>query len=467
MINPTHRFKKIWDSYVVAATVFAAIEIPARLTLSIPLEGWLKFMDWWIIGTFSCDIVLHFITAYSVKGKLVTDRKSIAFRYLKSWLILDLIATIPFDVVLGGFFNGSPEVLSALRLFRLARLLKLAKVAEITGGWQASGRKLNRGVMRLILFAFWILVLAHFVACGWILLGAVADKTTASSKYLTALYWCVTTLTTVGYGDLTPKTNPQIIYTMVIMFLGVGVYGYVIGNIASLLANLDVAKAQQRKKIEEMTNFFGYRNISQRVQNKVRDYYEHIWANEMTLGETALLEDLPRPLQIQISLELNRDILEKVPLFKNASEEFISALALRLKPAVYMPKDYIIKKGETGDEMYFISHGDVQVVAEDGQTVYATLSDGAFFGEMALVMDSPRSASIRAVDFTDVYTLDKATFTNVLGRFPDIAQQIRKTTEERLKELGANKARNGQDADDDEGSEDESPVGGEDQEKKK
>jgi CRP-like cAMP-binding protein len=82
--------------------------------------------------------------------------------------------------------------------------------------------------------------------------------------------------------------------------------------------------------------------------------------------------------------------------------------------------------------MYFISRGMVEIIAPDGHTVLDTLTDGGFFGEVALLFSQPRNASARAVDYCDLYILDKDTFDHVLARYPDFATQIKKEAEKRM-----------------------------------
>ena len=89
--------------------------------------------------------------------------------------------------------------------------------------------------------------------------------------------------------------------------------------------------------------------------------------------------------------------------------------------------------------MFFISSGSVDVVSEDGKTIYTTLIDGNFFGELSLLLEQPRIASIRATGFTHLYTLDKKPFERVLLQYPDLKQQIDIIVEQRLKELEPNK----------------------------
>lgn len=120
---------------------------------------------------------------------------------------------------------------------------------------------------------------------------------------------------------------------------------------------------------------------------------------------------------------VNRDVLEKVPLFQTCSPVFLHSLALMLKPDVFAPGDFIIRKGGTGSEMFFIVRGEVDVLA-DGDKVVGTLREGDFFGETALLLSQSRTASIRAKTQCDLYVLDKKSFNNVLKEHPQLAKSI-------------------------------------------
>ena len=116
---------------------------------------------------------------------------------------------------------------------------------------------------------------------------------------------------------------------------------------------------------------------------------------------------------------------------------------MNLVPVVYTPGDYIVTAGEVGYDMFFISKGSVDVVSADGTTVYATLSDGHFFGEIALLLSMPRTASIVAKGYCDLYSLDKDTFDRILARYPLFAENIKTLAEKRRDEINAAQTKNG------------------------
>ena len=74
--------------------------------------------------------------------------------------------------------------------------------------------------------------------------------------------------------------------------------------------------------------------------------------------------------------------------------------------------------------MYFVVRGELEVFAKDGETLLHVLSDGDFFGEIALYMKSPRTATVKAVSYCDLYTLSKRSMKHVVEKYPEIGQKI-------------------------------------------
>ena len=401
-----HLPNRKWFPFVVISATLAAIELPVRLLLGYEKNAAVAYFDWALTIIFSADMLFHLQRAKSFRGK-----GRVAAAYGKWWFFADLLAVIPF------------RLLPVPALFQLFRLLKLARIAELMGQWRHSAVH-HANILRLAFFLFWLGLLTHWIACGWLALRGITPEFDKGTHYLRSLYWCVTTLATVGYGDITPTSNPQMVYAIVVMMLGAAVYGYTIANVASILANIDPAKVRYHEIVEKLTAFMKYRNIPPHLQHRILDYNAYLWEKRLGYDETAAISGLPPNLRADILIFLNGEIIEKVPLFRGASEEFIRAVALEMRPVIFTPNDCIMRAGEPGLEMYFISRGTVEIVSPDGQTVYATLTAGDFFGEMALLLNQPRVATARAVDYCDLYMLEKETFDRILARFPDFAAHI-------------------------------------------
>ncbi len=121
---------------------------------------------------------------------------------------------------------------------------------------------------------------------------------------------------------------------------------------------------------------------------------------------------------------INRDALDRVPLFHGSKPVFLHNLAMMLKPVAYPAEEFILRKGEIGREMYFIARGQVEVLGEADKRL-TTLGEGDFFGELSLLLSQPRNASIRTVTACDLFVLEQRDFNDVLKSFPDFAAALR------------------------------------------
>jgi glucose-6-phosphate 1-dehydrogenase len=129
---------------------------------------------------------------------------------------------------------------------------------------------------------------------------------------------------------------------------------------------------------------------------------------------------------------VNREVLQKVPLFAGADEVFLHYLAMSLRSDVAAAGDEIIREGEVGQEMYFIARGEVEVLDKTGKRV-AGFKEGDFFGEIALLKSSPRTATVRALTAVDLFVLGKSDFDRVLRDNPQVEQAIREAAAQRYK----------------------------------
>jgi hypothetical protein len=122
----------------------------------------------------------------------------------------------------------------------------------------------------------------------------------------------------------------------------------------------------------------------------------------------------------------------KISLFHNADQVFIRALSRCIRPIFFLRGEYIVRKYDIGTKMFFIYRGSVEVVSDD-EIVYDTMSVGEAFGELALLFNITRTASVRARVNTDLFMLSKSDINSLMERYPQIQPQIFKIANERMR----------------------------------
>lgn len=129
------------------------------------------------------------------------------------------------------------------------------------------------------------------------------------------------------------------------------------------------------------------------------------------------------------------DLLDRIrtfPLFLSAPDSFLAAIGKHLRPQLHSPHDYILTEGDDARAMYWLVRGAVAVTSRDGESTFAELKPGAFFGEIGVLMDIPRTATIIARTRCMLVVLKKEDLTKELPRFPEVERAIRDEAAERL-----------------------------------
>ncbi|KAB8270771.1 hypothetical protein BDV30DRAFT_160747 [Aspergillus minisclerotigenes] len=143
----------------------------------------------------------------------------------------------------------------------------------------------------------------------------------------------------------------------------------------------------------------------------------------------------PSPLAFSNIQALPLDLVDRLrsfPLFQSTPESFLSAVGRHLRPQLHQANDYILTEGDEAKAIYWLVRGAVSVTSRDGESVYVDLEPGAFFGEIGVLMDRPRTATIIARSRCLLIVLTKEDFRNILPHFPDVEQAIRDEAQERL-----------------------------------
>ncbi|KAJ1558403.1 hypothetical protein HK096_001296 [Nowakowskiella sp. JEL0078] len=157
-----------------------------------------------------------------------------------------------------------------------------------------------------------------------------------------------------------------------------------------------------------------YPEIDDKIQAEAKVRYEH---NKNR--ERAKISN-----KMETEIEVVRERLKLVPLFKDGSIGFLHELALSLKLKVYQAKEIIIRKDEIGQSMFFVVEGSADVISDDGTKVYAVMPQHSFFGEVALFFDVPRTATVRSSTNCSLFELAKDSLSQILEQHPVLKQTM-------------------------------------------
>ena len=146
---------------------------------------------------------------------------------------------------------------------------------------------------------------------------------------------------------------------------------------------------------------------------ELRNFVRSHLAEVMVPTEVHLISEMPYKGPGKIDRELLRmraitaALIEQVPFFKNASSDFLRDIIPRLDAREFAPGEILVHEGDVGDEMFFLTRGQVEVLRGDPPCQLTILREGSFFGEVAILRDAPRAATIRALADVEVYALPR------------------------------------------------------------
>jgi hypothetical protein len=293
-----HRFYQwfdvIWSLLLVFGITMAAIYLPLRLIRNIDQSIFSYTIATAVTVLFMLDIAYNIWV--TLRTHNVANDRYVGLRmYLRKRFVIDLIAAIPLTLLA----NIAPPLV-------IMRLIKLVRLRDMMMRWQYAILE-HLSALRLAFLVYWMVIVAHWAACGWISIHGAPANVAFRDYYIRSLYWAVTTLSTVGYGDVTPKTNTEIMYATAIMATGVILYGYVIGNIANILRNLDLSRQRYYEHAEKVRSFMKTRQLPVPLQRRLGEYYAYYWERQFGYDETQILASLPPGLRAEVSIFLRRD----------------------------------------------------------------------------------------------------------------------------------------------------------------
>ncbi|GMT34192.1 hypothetical protein PFISCL1PPCAC_25489, partial [Pristionchus fissidentatus] len=251
-----------------------------------------------------------------------------------------------------------------------------------------------------------------------------------TKQYTLSFYWSALTLVTLGEQPW-PAATFQFFFETVDTLLGLVIFATIVGDVGNMVTTMNQIRSNFEELMDGCKTYMVSKKVPEKLQGKVVHYLGHIWREgKMNVDEKAIADFMPPRLYGQLAVHIHMTTLRRVKLFEDCEPALLYELILRLELQVFSAGDYICRKGEVGKEMYIVKSGFVEVVSEDGKTVFVRLGEGTVFGELSILNipgnknGNRRTANVRSVGYCDLYTLQKEDLWDALHEYPHAMQSL-------------------------------------------
>lgn len=361
----------MWDLLIAMIILYSSIMTPYEIAFVEKTKD--SPFDHVITALLALDIILSFFSAFTdSEENLVKNKKKIALSYLKSWLIVDLISVIPINEMTTNSFtyNKITRISRLPKLYRLVKLTKLLRITKMSGEGNVNKiakyflekLKINANIERLLFFILTFLILNHLCACFWYFMARLEEFSPDSwvvrlgyvdnsnfELYIISFYWTLTTVTTVGYGDVNAGTTIERVYNLFIMSFGVLLYSFAIGSLSSIVATLDQKTAEMNQKLRILSSIKKEFNLDQEIYDKVRKVIKFDLSRNQR-DKMTFLQELPNKLRIELSQIMHDKVIQNLYFFRDQPNDFFAYVAPLLKPVKFSQNDYLYKCQDMIDE---------------------------------------------------------------------------------------------------------------------
>ncbi|XP_052716502.1 cyclic nucleotide-gated cation channel beta-1-like isoform X3 [Crassostrea angulata] len=415
----------------------------------IPLRGIFPYqtpsnVTYWLICDYISDLVyLLDILVFKPRltflnsGLLERDMKLTKKNYMKKKMFkFDVLSLIPLDL-----FYLKVGVVPWLRL---PRYLKIQTFWEFFERCDQAVRSAH--ILRIIKTMIYMLFLIHVETCGYYAMsvyeGIGSNRWVyngVGNAYIRCFYLATKTATSIG-NNPQPTNVKEYVFMTVYWVSGVFVFALLIGQIRDIVDAAGRVKALYNKRMDAAIWYVKNLNLPKETQEKVRTWFIYNWQQQKILDEKVLMNTLPKNLRTDLAIHVHFNTLSKVKLFQDCDKTLLFDLVLKLKPILYLPGDYVCRKGEVGKEMYIVSQGHVDVVGgPDNSIVLATLKEGSVFGEISLLALSGGEGNRRTADvvckgFTNLFILSKGDFEAAMSEYPEAHRHMKKRAKKLLRQ---------------------------------
>uniref|UniRef100_A0A668AW70 Voltage-gated delayed rectifier potassium channel KCNH4 n=1 Tax=Myripristis murdjan TaxID=586833 RepID=A0A668AW70_9TELE len=443
-------FKAGWDWLILLATFYVAVTVPYNVCFigDDDMTRSTTASDIVVELLFIIDIVLSFRTTYvSKSGQVIFDARLICIHYLTTWFIIDLVAALPFDLL----YAFKVSVVSVVHLLKTVRLLRLLRLLQKLDRYSQH----STVVLTLLMFVF--ALVAHWMACIWYIIGKMEIEANAysweigwlhelgrrlespysamggvngtgtgpsiRSVYIASLYFTLSSLTSVGFGNVSANTDAEKIFSICTMLIGALMHALVFGNVTAIIQRMYSRWSQYHTRTKDLKDFIRVHRLPQILKQRMLEYFQTTWSVNNGIDSNELLKDFPDELRSDITMHLNKEILE-LSLFSSASRGCLRSLSLHIKTSFCAPGEYLLRQGDALQAIFFVCSGSMEVLKDN--TVLAILGKGDLIGANLSIDDRviKTNADVKALTYCDLQCINLKGLYEVLDLYPEYSHRF-------------------------------------------
>lgn len=439
--------KIVWDWLILIFILYTATSIPFMVCFKFNSDP-MTIADTVVDVMFLVDIFLNFHTSYvDEDGTIVFDTQRIRRTYFRSWFLVDFITSLPYGLMgllmARGAVTGITDLISFLKAFRLLRLNRVVRALD---------QYLEYGFITLILWMLFFCLCAHWMACifyliadhydkfadiGWvramseatqqqllIINGTIIESPSLASLYMSSLYFSLTSLTSIGFGNIAPNTTAEKIFSCVTMIFGGLCYAVIFGQVTAIVQQSQKKSEGYHETLNNMRSFCKLYKVPKEISTRIVDYYMYTWVLNRGVDTNSVLQNCPKDLQSDICIHLNRKVIDSTPAFGELSNAVLRAIARNFAIHRVAPGERVVHEGESLDTLFFVASGSFEIT-QKGQVV-GLIGEGDVFGDdICRNNDTGRSAAdVFALTYSNVHVIGRNELLGALSFYPECGYQF-------------------------------------------
>ncbi|CAD8065520.1 unnamed protein product [Paramecium sonneborni] len=455
VFHPTSKGLMAWQFFIVVIIFFYFFYIPLKLAFYDEISNRRPDNDV-AINTFLLltifillfDLLVSFNTGYTENGQVILDRNKIFKNYIIIEFELDLIGVL--SLIISYILKND--------IFRLLFYLRIYYVIRFDNKIDNKLllKKTIKSIYILIKLIIVMLFVAHIMACifygisyaeflidensetifinTWIIYNnfVINDQEifqfSIFDRYLIAYYWAITTVSTNGYGDITPKNNQEIAWTLLTMIIAGMVFAFNISSIRETLLNLNQAEIMEHNFEAILNHYMKKKRISIKTQEKVNDYFQYIWKQEKNRNreiEDMLIQKLAPDLKLQLQYETYIQFVNcRIFYMMYFSNDFLYQLTQYMEEHTCGTKEEIQFEDSQGDQyLMYLQKGEILIHVDCcyNQIMVKTRVDyvnqGNCLGQQSFFMNERYPFKAQTQSWCNIYRILRSRFVEVIRQY--------------------------------------------------